>query len=159
MNLTDTRRVLVSAAKALQGIRYDHTHRDETWKNLETRPRALDCSTFVCRLAYEALAIAPGILTASAEWLLDHLVPVEQPLPGDIVGYYREANVVERLRSGRLAWHVMLAVGAGEVIGACDLASRVVVRPMVYEGGRTDRWRLIDDLIDPAVAFRRLELL
>jgi hypothetical protein len=153
------RRIVVSAARTLQGVRYDHTHRDQTWKNLEMRPRALDCSTFVCRLAYQALAIAPGTLAADAEWLLDHLAPVESPLPGDIVGYYREANVRERLGSARLAWHVMLAVGGGEVVGACDLANRVVARPMVYDGDRTDRWRLIDELIDPAVAFRRLELL
>jgi len=162
------RRRIVAAAEWLQRVPYDYSHSDDSWQNLYAPPASLDCSSFVCRVACEALGYSVGTLGTDANWLLDNLAHVTGgvPEPGDIVGYYRKAMTsMERLIAGPRVWHVMMFVGRDRitgrdtVVGACDLAGRVEVRPIVYEqhwGAR--RWRRIGEGIDPPAPFRRLAL-
>jgi cell wall-associated NlpC family hydrolase len=134
----------VRVAERWRGTRYDYTHSDDTWKNIHAKPARFDCSTFVCRIAMEALGLGLGELAADAAWLLDHFVEVESPQPGDLVGYGRAA-VGEECDTRDVVWHVMLYRGTGSVIGACDIAGEVMVRPMEYTADLGDRqWRLIE---------------
>jgi len=138
------RQQLVRAAERWRGTRYDYAHSDDAWKNLHAKPVLFDCSTFVCRVAMEALGLWPGELAADAAWLLDNLVEVESPQPGDLVGYGRVAVGDERITRD-VVWHVMLYRGTASVIGACDIAGEVTVRPMEYAADLGDRqWRLIE---------------
>ena len=157
----------MEAAWRLRGVPYDYSHRDESWKNLSARPTALDCSRLLCRVGCEALGYEVDTLAANAGWLLDHLAHVDGtvPAPGDVVGYCRNATRDERQSAGPLVWHVMIFVGRNKVtgrhtvLGACDLAGRVELRPIVYEphwGPR--RWRRIDRRITPPAPYRRIEL-
>lgn len=101
----------------------------------------------------EALGLWPGELAADAGWLLDNLVEVESPEPGDLIGYGRAAVGDER-DTRDVVWHVMLYRGTATVIGACDIAGEVTVRPMEYAADLGDRqWRLI-----AAPPFRALAL-
>lgn len=126
------RQQLVRAAQRLLGTDYDNSHGDDGWQNLHRKPTSFDCSTFVCRVAMEVLGYWPGHLSADAAWLLDHLVEVASPQPGDIVGYGRAATGGER-ETRDVLWHVMFYAGVGDVIGACDVAGEVTVRGMEYE--------------------------
>jgi cell wall-associated NlpC family hydrolase len=152
----DQRREILAAARGLLGVPYDHSHADTSWKNLSAKPRSLDCSTFVCRVAAEALRLD---LPASAASLIDQLAVVASPQPGDLVGYGRAGKRDERLAGYDALWHVMLYAGNGEVIGACDLAGAVVVRPIAYDEslGRR-RWRFVLDEGDAPSPYRVLEL-
>ena len=92
----------------------------------------------------EVLGYWPGHLAADASWLLDHLVDVASPQPGDIVGYGRAATGAER-KTRDVVWHVMIYARGGDVIGACDVVGEVTVRPMEYEpslGAR--KWNLVE---------------
>ena len=101
-------------------------------------------STFVCRVAMEVLGYWPGQLAADARWLLDNLVEVQSPQPGDLVGYGRAAIGNER-DTRDVVWHVMIYRGVGNVIGACDIAGVVTHRPIEYEASWADRqWRLVE---------------
>lgn len=129
----------------LREIPYDDVHDAQAWKDLAARPRALDCSTFVCRVAADARLFRPGLLAPDAGWLLDYFAEIPEPSVGDLVGYGRPArrHASERYRS--VAWHVMIYAGNGDVIGACDIARRVIVRPMLYERSLGVRqWHLIE---------------
>ena len=155
------RRRVVATARRLRGVPYDRMHSDDSWKNLRTRPTALDCSKLVCRVACEALGYQVGTLAADAGWLLDNFAHVDGTIPalGDVVGYCRKATKAERCTAGPLVWHVMIFVGNSTVIGACDLADVVVERPIAYEprwGAR--RWWRIDEPIVPPAPYRRMEL-
>ena len=91
----------------------------------------------------EALGHWPGELAADAAWLLDNLVEVGSPQPGDLVGYGR-ASVDDESETRDVVWHVMLYRGTATVIGACDIAGEVTVRPLEYAADLGDRqWRLI----------------
>lgn len=72
----------------------------------------------------------PNLLAADARWLIENLVAIRSPQPGDVVGYQRRATVES---PHDVVWHVMLYVGNGSVIGACDVAGAVVIRPIEYE--------------------------
>jgi len=145
---------ILQAALRLRGVTYDDSHDGEPWKDLAARSTTLDCSAFVCRVAAEAGIYAPGALIADAAWLLDHLVEVASPSVGDIVGYGRAAIDESNERHHDVVWHVMIYAGNAQVVGACDLAGRVVVRPLEYEPEHGDRrWHLIE-----APAFRALRL-
>jgi len=98
--------------------------------SLEDEPRAFDAASFVCRVAMDALGAAT--LSNDPPWLLDHLVCVNSPLPGDVVGYARTGTPLDRESGELMAWHVMIYYGCGRVIGACDLAGCVVVRELEY---------------------------
>lgn len=138
------RQQLVRLAQKWLGTPYDDTHDDDAWKNLHTKPTTFDCSSFVCRVAMEVVGFWPGQLLADSGWLLDNLVEVESPQLGDVVGYGRPA-VGEERETYNVVWHVMLYCGSGRVIGACDLAGAVTVRPMDYEPSWGDRqWRLAE---------------
>lgn len=117
----------------------------KTWRDRTVTPKLFDCSTFVCRVAMEALGYASDLLAADAEWLLDHLFEVAAPAPGDVVGYGRAANAAEEAMGRAVVWHVMIYLGNGEVIGADNIAGKVVIRPIEYEAALGDRqWRFID---------------
>jgi len=156
----DARRRIVSAAWRLQGVPYDRTHGDVSWTRLRRRPASLDCSTFVVRVACEALGYDVGDLAADAGWLLDRLAHVDGPTPspGDVVGYCRKAATKAERLGGPLVWHVMIFVGRGAVVGACDLEGCVVARPIDYEPWRPRRWWRIEEPVVPPAPFRRLEL-
>lgn len=139
------RQAILRAARQLVGMGYDDTHGETTWKDLTEKPRVLDCSTFVCRVAMEALGYGATDLAADAGWLLDRLIEISTPEPGDLVGYGRRATRAERQQfvDHGVLWHVMLYAGNGTVIGACDVAGAVVVRPIIYEeelGHRQWKW-------------------
>ena len=52
-----------------------------------------------------------------------------------------------------VVWHVMIYLGNRTVIGACDIAGEVAVRPMEYEAAHGAwKWQLINK------PFRSLEL-
>lgn len=153
------RRAVVDVAQRLVGIPYDHDHDGESWRDLRKRPAALDCSSFVCRVACEALQIPASALAPSAEWLLDSLPIAESPLPGDVVGYWRAALRAERVHGRSIVWHVMIYAGNGGVIGACNIAGTVTKRAIEYEPQLGPaRWRLIDHEIEPAQPFRSLRI-
>jgi hypothetical protein len=127
-----------------------------TWKDRLISPQAFDCSTFVCRVAIEALGFGPDSLLPDAGWLIDHLTHVDTPHIGDLVGYGRPAIGDEVAGGYDCLWHVMLYAGNGMVIGACDLKGRVVTRPIDYKPARgTRRWRYVGD---PPAPFRALQL-
>ena len=176
----DARRRIVEAARRLCGVPYDAGHRNKSWRNLAARPTALDCSGLVCRVACEALGHSVGTLAQDAEWLLDHLVIVDQPEMGDLVGYYRDVTKEDGVGDYRWPngadlvaanfgddekppplWHVMIFVGSGTVVGACDLADAVTERALLYDTeSRWDvrRWRLIAAPVVPSAPYRRLQL-
>lgn len=132
---------------------YDYSHSDPSWKDPGVVPSVFDCSTFICRVAIDALDYSPQLLGPSAAWLLDNLVKVDTPTPGDLVGYGRAPDPTEYSAGHDVIWHVMLYLGAGMVIGACDIAGEVTIRPLDYEAELGDRhWKLIDP-----PAFRVLE--
>lgn len=146
------RRQILETARQWSGIPYDHSHGDVTWR--DPSPTMFDCSTFVCRVAVDALGYEPSTFAAGALWLLDNLVEVDEPRAGDIVGYGRAASGDEYLAGHDVVWHVMIYSGPGSVIGACDIAGEVTTRPIEYESGLGDRrWKLIDK-----PTFRALEL-
>jgi cell wall-associated NlpC family hydrolase len=156
------RRRIVAAAQRLEGVEYDYSHNDDSWQNLYAPPASLDCSRFVVRVACEALGYDVGKLAADAKWLLKNLAYVERggPEPGDIVGYCRNGTPAEQqLVAGPRVWHVMIFVGSGTVVGACDLAAVVVKRSIAYEerwGAR--RWIRVSTRRSPLAPYRRLEL-
>jgi cell wall-associated NlpC family hydrolase len=156
------RRRIVAAAEWLQGVPYDESHSDGSWRNLYAPPALLDCSTFVVRVACEALGYDVGMLAPDAKWLLKNLAYVKGagPEPGDIVGYHRNATPAEQeLVAGPRVWHVMIFVGSGTVVGACDLAGVVVKRPIAYEEHwRGRRWIRRATQRSPLAPYRRLEL-
>lgn len=148
------RRQVLNVARSLLGIAYDDSHVDASWRDLERKPRALDCSTFVCRVALEALGLD---LPPAAATLIDQLAMVDSPQPGDLVAYWRGGNPVEMLGGYDVVFHVALYVGNGHVIGACDVARAVVQRAIGYEealGPR--RWQFVGDRVEPS-PYRRLE--
>jgi len=100
----------------------------------------------------EALGYGPETLVSDARWLIDHLTMVESPGLGDLVCYGREPSVYGVTDDVEPRWNVMLYVGNGLVIGACDIAGAVTSRPIDYGA---QRWRLIDDPVSP---FRTLKL-
>jgi hypothetical protein len=111
--------------------------------DLDSTPRLLDGAGFVCRVAVEALGLPPAMLQSRPSWLLDNLVEVDVPGPGDVVGY--------RDRDDE---HVMLYLGNGLVIGACNVAGSVTIRSIEYERDEHgNRWTLVDP-----PAFRVLDL-
>lgn len=149
-----TRATILSAAKRLLGTPYDFGHDDPSWRDLRATPKSFDCSTFLCRIAMDALGVSVGRLIDSAGWLLDHLVEVRRPAPGDVVGYGRAGTTAEAAAGYDVLWHVMLYVGNGQVLGACDVAGQVVARPLDSEVSLGRRqWRLI-----AAPPFRLLQL-
>ena len=96
----------------------------------------------MCRVAIEALTCSADLLVPDARWLLDHLVEIATPEPGDVVGYSRAAVGDEVTDALARLWHVMLYNGNGMVIGACDARRAVVVRPIDYKPVRgARRWR------------------
>lgn len=138
----EMRSKIVESAMRLRDVPYDDTHDSDGWRDLSHRPRALDCSTFVCRVAADAGLYRPGLLAEDAAWLLDCLEEVPSPSVGDLVGYGRQSLPREQYRD--VVWHVMLYAGNSTVIGACDVAGRVVQRPLEYERELASRqWRLI----------------
>ena len=133
---------IIEAALRLRGVPYDDGHDGVAWKDLGSRPLVLDCSTFVCRVAADAGLFRPGLLAADAAWLLDYFVEVSSPSVGDLVGYGRRALTSERHRD--VVRHVMVYAGNATVVGACDVAGHVVVRPIEYEAKlAARRWNLI----------------
>ncbi len=145
---------ILASARRWAGTPYDEGHGDPSWRDVRSTPSALDCSTFVCRVAIDALGCAPELLAPNAGWLLDNLVEVDTPALGDLVGYGRAADPAEYLSGHEVIWHVMMYLGIGHVIGACDIAREVTTRPIEYEpelGAR--QWKLVDE-----PAFRTLEL-
>jgi len=78
-------------------------------------------------------ALGSTQLLPDAGWLIDNLIEVASPEPGDLVGYGRSGTQAERSGGYHAVWHVMLYAGSGRVIGACDLARKVVERPIDYE--------------------------
>jgi hypothetical protein len=78
-------------------------------------------------------------------WLIDTLPATSLPQPGDIVCYQRLALPNEPAHRGRWRNHVMLYLGNGNVIGACDIEGRVATRPVDYESSLGARqWQFID---------------
>jgi hypothetical protein len=141
----ENRSKIIEAAMRLREIPYDDAHDGQAWKDLAARPRALDCSAFVCRVAADAGLFRPGMLAPKAAWLLDYFVEIPSPSVGDLVGYGRPALCHTNARFRDVVWHVMISAGNGDVIGAYDIARRVVVRPMKYERELGSRqWRLIE---------------
>lgn len=148
----EMRSKIIEAAMQLRDVLYDGAHDPDAWRDLSRRPRALDGSTFVCRVAADAGLFRPGLLAEDAGWLLDCLAEVPSPSVGDVVGYGRRALPREPYRD--LVWHVMLYAGNGMVVGACDVAGRVVQRPLEYEPElESRRWTLI-----AAPSFRALRM-
>jgi len=111
------RQQLVRVADKLRGTPYDDSHAADGWKNLHQKPTAFDCSTFVCRVAMEVLGY--DHLAADVGWHLDHLIEVDSPQPGDLVGYGRAA-ISGEATTRDVVWHVMFYAGVGAAIGACD---------------------------------------
>ena len=108
-------------------------HGDPSWRDRAGAPAALDCSTFVCRVVLDALEYPDDVFYPDPAWLLGHLCCVDTPIPGDLVGYRRSDQR-----------HVMLYLGSGLVIGACDIAGEVTIRPFEYESSLGDRqWKLV----------------
>ena len=150
------RQAILRAARRRLEIPYDWTHGDVSWRNLSATPRALDCSSFVCRVAMEALGYTQDHLAPGAEWLIDNLIEVSSPELGDLVGYGRAATDDEFAVGHDEIWHVMIYVGNGDVIGACDIAGEVVVRPIDYEAAHGPRrWTRGED---PNGPYRALEV-
>lgn len=136
------RRWLVDAARSYDGIRYDTGHGDLSWRSLDLNPTRFDCATFVCRVALEVIGHVPDLLAADARWLAENLVAVPSPQLGDVVGYRRRATGVESQMGHDVVWHVMLYLGNGSVIGACDVAGAVAIRPIDYEASLGSRqWK------------------
>lgn len=146
------RRRILDVARSLLGVQYDYSHTDTSWRTPRTKPRALDCSTFVCRVANQVLGLD---LPASAVALIDQLAVIGSPQPGDLVAYWRHGDRDEQLAGYDIVWHVMLYFGSGEVIGACDIAGAVVRRPLGYEEA-LDRRRWQTTGIEPS-PYRCLE--
>lgn len=140
-----TRRGLIlTQARRWLGTRYDYSHTDPRWSDRHATPDVFDCSTFVCRVAMDALQHGPGFLAHSARWLLDNLVETENVEPGDVVGYGRPAILDDGAIGHQIVWHVMIYVGNGQVIGACDIARGVTIRAWEYEHDLAKRrWHLI----------------
>jgi hypothetical protein len=91
----------------------------------------------------DALGFSSAQLVNSAGWLLDHLVGVASPSPGDIVGYARTGGAQDLEEGEALTWHVMICCGSGQVIGACDLAGCVALRDLEYGPEHGERqWHL-----------------
>ena len=135
------RQAILRAARAWLGIAYD-SRPDPAWDDLGHMPTSFDGATFVCRVAAEALKQPPEQLVPDARWLIDNLVEVGTPEPGDVVGYSRAAAGDCAASGTPWLWHVMIYEGNGMVIGACDARRAVVVRPIDYKpvlGPR--RWR------------------
>lgn len=126
------RQAILRAARAWLGTAYDRRP-DPAWGDLGNKPRSFDGATFVCRVAAEALKHPPEQLAPDARWLIDNLVEVGTPEPGDVIGYSRGAVGDEVAGGGARLWHVMLYDGNGMVIGACDARRAVVVRPVDYK--------------------------
>lgn len=138
------RALILTEARRWLGKGYDYTHANLQWRDLHAMPDVFDCSSFVCRVAMDALHQAPNVLVQSARWLIDHLVEVDSVEPGDVVGYGRPAIPEDGAVGHQLVWHVMIYAGTGQVIGACDIAGHVTLRPWEYErdfGKR--RWHVI----------------
>ena len=149
------RRAILGAARRWLGTSYDDERGDLDWKDLSATPNRLDCSTFVCRIAMEALGSSPDAFAPDAGWLIDNLVPVMTPELGDLVAYGRAAIGAEIAMGYDRVWHVMLYAGNGMVIGACDAKRAVVIRPIDYKSiAEARRWRLVGD---PEGPFRALE--
>ena len=140
------RQAILQRAIRWIGTPYADAHTDSSWRDPTRIPRTFDCSSFVCRVAMDALGIAPDLLVARAGWLADHLASVTSPEIGDVVCYERASIGLDR------AWHVMLYAGNGMVIGACDATQAVIIRAIDYKPVRGHRWRLA------AQPFRCLEL-
>jgi cell wall-associated NlpC family hydrolase len=155
--ITPRQRVrILREARRWIGVRYDDGHTDTSWRARETSPTSFDCSTFVCRVAMEALGYGTTALAPDAGWLIEHLMPVSSPEPGDLVGYERAATPDEIGKGYDRVWHVMLYAGNGQVIGACDAKRAVVMRPIDYKPVLGPRqWRFVGHSPAP---FRRLEL-
>lgn len=159
MALTQTHRQrIVQVGRRYLGTPYDHGHTGSDWSDLSTSPRALDCSTFVCRVAIEVLGCQFDDVRPSAEWLIDNLRVIREPELGDVVGYGRALHEedVMSLAGYDALWHVMIYAGNGMAIGACDIAGEVTLRPLDYEAklGRR-RWHFVEL---PSAPFRCLEL-
>ena len=132
------RRQLLRAAERWLGLTYDHDQQDHGWRDLHATPTTFTDASFACRVAMDALGFWPHDLVADAGWLLEHLVAVASPQVGDLVGYTRTS-------SSNALWHVMIYSGNAEVIGACDVGSRVTIRDLEYDPSLQDRqWRVIE---------------
>lgn len=141
----DKRSKIIEAAMRLREIPYDDAHDRQAWRDLTARPRALDGSAFVCRVVADAGLYRPGLLTPEATWLLDYFEEIPEPSVGDLVGYARLAPGRASARFRDVACQVMIYAGNGDVVGACDIARRVVVRRMEYERNLGSReWKLIE---------------
>lgn len=137
-------------------MRLDAGASDAVTRDVPDAPASLDGSTFVCRVAIEVLGTDPNAIIPEAGWLMDHLIAVEAPQIGDVVGYERPA--IRGASGRRYDWlhYVMLYAGNGTVIGVCETTGRVINRPIDYRpalGAR--RWRLVRD---PPSPFRQLRL-
>lgn len=128
-----TRSRIIAQARRWVGKTYDATHADTAWRDVTDEPAVFDCSSFVCRVAIEVFGYDPERLARSASWLLDNLPEVQSPKPGDLVGYGRAATPDDGALGHQSVWHVMLYLGSGQVIGACDVAGKVTIRPLIYE--------------------------
>lgn len=128
-----TRSKIIVAARRWIGRKYDFSHADMAWRDLTVEPEVFDCSAFVCRVAMEAFGYTNDRVERSASWLLDNLCETKTVAPGDVVGYGREALRSDGALGHQIVWHVMLYIGSGHVIGACDITGRVAIRPMTYE--------------------------
>jgi hypothetical protein len=106
---------------------------------------ARDCASFVCWVAAAVLGHTCAALVADARWLIDALPTITFPLPGDIVCYQRRVLLNEAPHRGLQRNHVMMYVGNGQVVGACDVAGRIIARPLDYESNLGPRqWHIID---------------
>lgn len=57
----------------------------------------------------------------------------------------RESGAGDERAMYDVVWHVMLYCGVGSVIGACDIAGAVTVRPMEYQPALGHRqWRYVE---------------
>jgi cell wall-associated NlpC family hydrolase len=155
MGLTSQhRRQLLCEARRWLGTSYDDRGADPAWSDPSAVPDTFDCSTYVCRVAIDALGYPPTLLRPDAAWLIDNLVEVAAPELGDVVGYERaEISNDPRIGYDR-TWHIMLYAGNGMVIGACDANRAVVIQPIDYQPIQGRRQRRLD--ANRAVPFRQL---
>jgi hypothetical protein len=146
------RQQLVRGAERWRGTSYDFAHSD----NLGESPRDTDD----VRLLHDRVPSRDGSPRVLARGVggrravvVNNLVEIPSPQPGDLVGCGRPA-VGDKRESYDVVWHVMLYAGNGCVLGACEVTGKVTTRSMEYERDLDARqWHLIE-----APSFRALTL-